>query len=271
MSYPDTFWHCSIRLHGGKEHTVVNDLSFADLKRQIINPWFQGVAFPVSGLIVRSRDQVVHICITHTPYPLQWYVAQDRERDRNSSVVLIGGDDRSLAISSGVDYTPQLLFASLDASIPEPEVGLVLRLCKRLPASARILAMRRKGKVAFQICDEYDAQDLLNAVLRAYLKYSVHEEPLGKIGGGHSGRVDVAIEELGTVVELKYVHGPDDQRRIVDEYSNDLLLYTKWPHLKHFIYLVYNSQDLRDPEALEKLGGPITINGVAFTAHVVLA
>ncbi len=57
----------------------------------------------------------------------------------------------------------------------------------------------------------------------------------------------------------------------MDEYSNDLLLYTKWPHLKHFIYLVYNSQDLRDPEALEKLSGPITMNGVAFTAHVVLA
>jgi hypothetical protein len=76
---------------------------------------------------------------------------------------------------------------------------------------------------------------------------------------------------LGTVVELKYVHTPDDQRRIVDEYANDLLLYTKWPHLKHFIYLVYNAQDLRDPEALEKMAGPQTISGVTFTAHIVLA
>ncbi len=212
MSYPDTFWHCAVRLLGGKKNKIVNNFSFADLKRQIIDPWSTGITFSVSGLIVRSRDQVEHICITHTPFPLQWYVDQERERDRHSSVVLFGGDDRSLGISSGEDYTHELLFASLDASIPEPEVGLVLRLCERLPASARILATRRKGKVAFQISDEYDAQDLLHAVLRAYLKYSVHEEPLGKIGGGHSGRADVAIEELGTVVELKYVHGPDDQR-----------------------------------------------------------
>jgi hypothetical protein len=70
---------------------------------------------------------------------------------------------------------------------------------------------------------------------------------------------------------LKYVHGPDDQKRIVDEYANDLLLYTKWPHLKHFIYLVYNAQDLRDPESLEKLGGVQTIDGVSFTSYIALA
>jgi len=115
-----------------------------------------------------------------------------------------------------------------------------------------------------------EGRDVTTAAILA-IKYTVHEEPLGKVGGAHSGRADVAIEEIGTLIELKYVHGPDDQRRIVDEYANDLLLYTKWPHLKHFVYLVYNSQDLRDPEALDKLGGPQNNNGVTFTAHVVLS
>jgi hypothetical protein len=34
---------------------------------------------------------------------------------------------------------------------------------------------------------------------------------------------------------------------------------------------IVNARDLRDPEALERLGGPASINGRAYRAHVVLA
>jgi hypothetical protein len=80
---------------------------------------------------------------------------------------------------------------------------MVLTLCQRLPNAARILATRDRARAPFVISDEYDVQDLLHAVLRAYLKYSVHEEPLGKVGGAKSSRADVAIEDIGTIVEVK--------------------------------------------------------------------
>jgi hypothetical protein len=268
---PEKYWHCYVQVIGLKTYAVCNDLSFDDLQRQMIDPWHRGVRFPVAGLIVPSRDQVQKIRITHTPQPKEHYAQEFNYRRRSAGINDMSTDRQMLPIWHGADHTHELLFASLQGSVPEPEVSLVLRLCERLHAAARILAKRRQGKDPFEITDEYDAQDLLHAVLRAYLKYTVHEEPLGKVGGGHSGRADIAIEELGAVVELKYVHGPDDQRRVVDEFSNDLLLYTKWPHLKHFIYLVYNSQDLRDPEALDKLAGPCSLNGVSFTTHVVRA
>ena len=50
-------------------------------------------------------------------------------------------------------------------------------------------------------------------------------------------------------------YGPDDQRRIFEDFSQDLVLYARWPHLQTLIVVVYNSADLRDPEALEKLSG----------------
>jgi hypothetical protein len=269
---PELYWHCGVLLLGRKSPYVVNDLSFAELQYQIIDPWRRNAAFPVSGLIVPAREQVENIQVTHTEKPLAYFI-EEHSRKKQGSRQSSATNLRMLPVHKGQDFTHELLFANLEAtgSEPEPEVGLILRLCKRLPAAARILAKRRKGKAPFEICDEYDAQDLLHAVLRAYLKYSIHEEPLAKVGGAHAGRADVAIEQLGTVIELKFVHGPDDQKRIVDEFSNDLLLYTKWPHLKHFVYLVYNSPDLRDPEALEKLQGTQTVNGVTFAVYIVLA
>jgi hypothetical protein len=270
-SYPDKYWHCSVQLLGQRRHSVVNDLSFEELQTRIIQPWHRGVKFPVSGLVVPSRDQVEQIKITQTERPLQHFIDQKAARDRAARIADMATNRALLPIWDGTDYTHELLFSGLGTDAPEPEIGLILRLCERLPAAARILAKRQHGKAAFEITDEYDVQDLLHAMLRAYLKYSVHEEPLGKVGGVRSGRADVAIEELGTIIEVKFVHGPSDQQRIVDDYSNDLLIYTKWPHLKNFIYLVYNAGDLRDPEALDKLAGPQTISGIAFATYIVRA
>lgn len=271
MSHPEKYWHCCVRLVGSRKYSVINDMSFADLENQVIEPWHRQVAFPVAGKIISERSKVEEIRITVTDQPLQMYIDAKEARDRARSVCDLATNRRLLPIWEGEDHTHELLFENLENATPEPEIGLIIYLCKRLPNAARILGNRRKGKVPFEVKDEYDVQDLLHALLRAYLKYSVHEEPLGKVAGGHAGRADVAIDDLGAVVELKYVHGPDDQKRLVDEYSNDMLLYTKWPKLKHFIYLVYNSQDLRDPEALETLAGPQIINGVSFNVYVVLA
>lgn len=45
----------------------------------------------------------------------------------------------------------------------------------------------------------------------------------------------------------------------------------KWPHLETLIFLIYNSADLRDPEAFEKLSGEQKISDRTFTVKVVLA
>ena len=179
---------------------------------------------------------------------------------------------RELPLSKGQDHTFELLFSGEEASPPEPDSAVVERVCARLPQTARILGVRsRKTKPPFEITDEYDVQDLLHATLRAYLKYSVQEDPISKVAGIKSSRADISIEDLGILIEVKYTRGPEDQKRFFEEYSQDLVLYTSWPHLKTLIYLIYNSSDLRDPEALEKLSSHQTVNGRRFEVKVILA
>lgn len=148
------------------------------------------------------------------------------------------------------------------------ELKLAIQLCERLNQSAKVLARRRVDKKPFQIEDEYDVQDLLKAILRAYFKYVVSEDPISKVAGV-SSRADFAIEELGLILEVKFVRSPGEQARIVKEFAEDLLFYSKCQFLEHFIYFVYGADDLNEPELLDKLQGAQMINGKRFEAYIV--
>lgn len=269
---PEKYWHCFVKLASEKDRAIVNDLSFSELQRSVIIPWQNGRPFSIAGTIVRSGQSVPEIRIVHTDHSQKVYAEQHDASMRAGRVADFATNRRMLPFSKGTDLTFELLFAGTESKPPEPDAALVERVCRRLPQVARILSTRsRKGKVAYEITDEYDVQDLLHATLRAYLKYSVQEEPLPKVAAAKSGRADLSIEELGVLIEVKYVHRAEDQKRLFEEYSQDLVLYAQWPHLKTLIYLVYNSADLRDPEALEKLTSAQEVGGRKFKVTVVLA
>jgi len=52
--------------------------------------------------------------------------------------------------------------------------------------------------------------------------------------------------------------------------SQDFLLYAQWSYLKTLIFLIYNSADLRDAEAFEKLTSEQEVLGKKFKVKVVL-
>ncbi len=271
-SPPERYWHCSVKIAGKKDYSVVNDLTFQELDRTIVSPWNTGRTFTVSGTLIRSTESVEAIKITHTDQPRSYYAERHNERMRASRISDLATNRSLLPLSLGTDLTYELLFSGKQEATPEPDVRMVEQLCKRLPQAARILAVRsRKGKKAYEISDEYDVQDLLHALLRAYLKYSVQEDPLPKVAGAKSSRADISIEELGVLIEVKYVHGREDQKRLFEEYSQDLVLYAQWSHLRTLVYLIYNSADLRDGEAFEKLSSTQEIGGKRFDVKVVLA
>ncbi len=264
---PERYWHCSVTLSNQKNYYVVNDLSFEELNRNIVTPWQSGQLFTVGGAVVHPGKNVEKIRIAYTPQPKDFYA---RERDIQMSQRRINDwtDRGLLPIKKGTDLTNELIFSGIKV-IPPPNVEMVSELCRRLPHAARILSNRpRKDKTPFKIEDEYDVQDLLQAILRAYLKYSVQENPLPRVANAKSGRADISIEELGTLIEIKFARNPEDQKRIFTEYTEDLELYSSWPHLKNLVYLIYNSVTLRDPEAFDKFSGPQERNGKRF--HVII-
>lgn len=269
---PDKYWHCKVQLVGEKKYAVANDMTYAELDRLIVKSWRSGSPFTVEGVIVRGADAVRDIRISHTDQPKEVYAQRHNAEMRASNVADMATDRRMLPLSQGSDFTFDLLFSGVAQAAPEPDVAMVERLCRRLPQSARILGTRsRKDKRAFEVEDEYDVQDLLHAVLRAYFKYPVQEDPLPKVAGAKSSRADISIQDLGVLIEVKYARGPQDQRRIFEEHSQDLLLYAQWPHLKTLVLLIYNSSDLRDAEAFEKLSGKQEIAGRRFDVIVALA
>lgn len=151
---------------------------------------------------------------------------------------------------------------------PNTEIQLILQLCSRLKHSAKVLARRRSGKQPFEITDEYDVQDLLQAILRAYFKYSISEEPISKLAGS-SSRADFAIQDLGVIIEAKFVHGPNEQDRITKQFAEDVQSYSQWTSLEHFFYVIYGADDLKDPELLDQLSGPKEANGKRFRAYII--
>ncbi len=268
---PEKFWHCLVHYRKPKvEYTTIrvsNDLTIEELLRDVVEHWQQGHQFIVGGVIVKSRDHLDEIHIVQTPNPLQYYIEQNKGRN------VLNQREIPFWTGIGIDHTSELLGDESAAAVaPEADVGLVLRVCERLPRAASILTNRsRKEKQPYTIEDEYDVQDLLHAVIRAYVKYSVQEDPIGKVAAARSSRADISIEDLGVLVEVKYVRGPEDQKRIVNEHSQDLVLYAKWVPLRRLILLVYNSGVLRDREALEQLAGGHKVGGRTFKVDVVLA
>jgi hypothetical protein len=179
-------------------------------------------------------------------------------------------DRRTLVFDEGKDFTHEMLFQEPGETLSGSESDLVLSVCQRIGATARILAHRDRQKPGYVINDEYDVQDLLHATLRAVIKRSVQENPIGKVGGVRGSRADICVEELGILIEVKFARLPADQKRLVHEFSEDLVLYSGWHPLKILVFIVYNSGTLRDPEALLGLGGAKEIDGRRFEVKVLL-
>lgn len=267
---PEKYWHCAVKVGDKSPYAVMNDLSFSRLKKNILDPWLSGRQFFVSGTLVK-KEKVSEIRIVHTPYLTEKYVQKSIQSG------LLGSEDPHLIpFGEGNDLTNELLSTETSLSpAPDPSISdtaMVLQICRRIQYSASILSNRpRKGKTPFLIEDEYDVQDLLQAVLKAYLKYFVQEDPLPKVAAAKSSRADISIEDLGILIEVKYVREPGDQKRIFGEYAEDLELYSQWPHLKTLIFLIYNASILRDSEAFERLSGPQERNGKRFDVRIVLS
>jgi hypothetical protein len=77
---PTQYWHCRVKLTRAKRDSVVNDLTFDELERTIINPWKLARPFTVAGVIVRSVNDVSEIKIAHTEYPQDFYAQQHKRR-----------------------------------------------------------------------------------------------------------------------------------------------------------------------------------------------
>ncbi|HEY4176591.1 MAG TPA: hypothetical protein VGM90_07160 [Kofleriaceae bacterium] len=257
---PETYWHWYVGEEFGWAIPLERDMTKTQLRERLIAPWASRVPFVVNGTVFADHNKIKQVKIVQTTNRSEHYVA-------NATSLM-----PSMAVfNDGEDFTSEALGSAMAGKAPSAEVALLLTACSRLAHAAKPLERRRSGKQPLVIDDEYDVQDLLHAILRSYFKYTVAEEPLKKLANAKSTRVDFALEDLGVVVEVKYVHGPNDQQRIVTDFAEDVLFYEQWDPLKVFIYVVYRSSDLQDPEALDKLSSSRKRGDKAYDVFVVRA
>lgn len=112
--FPNKYWHCHVELTGDSKKkdrsAVFNDLTFDELNQQIVTPWHSGRAFTVDGMIIKNIDDIQKIKITNTPQPKSYYAEQHNNKMRSSGIADMATDRRLLPLSSGKDYTHDLLF-----------------------------------------------------------------------------------------------------------------------------------------------------------------
>lgn len=109
--YKNQYWHCYVKKTNSKEkYKIVNDLTFAELQKQIIDPWIEERAFTVSGMIIRNSTEVDEIKITQTDHPQSFYAITHNEKMRQRGITDLATNRHILPLDAGIDFTFELLF-----------------------------------------------------------------------------------------------------------------------------------------------------------------
>ncbi|HET9129663.1 MAG TPA: hypothetical protein VFO86_01880 [Terriglobia bacterium] len=122
-------------------------------------------------------------------------------------------------------------------------INEVLELCHRFHEVARQLTHRREKRPTLEINDEYDAQDLLHALLRIRFDDIRAEEWTPSYGGG-SSRMDFLLKEHSVVVEAKMSRKGLGAKEVSDQLIIDVSRYREHANCKILVCFVYDPPGL---------------------------
>lgn len=156
-------------------------------------------------------------------------------------------------------------------SLPEEESlpsgsADVVQLCGRFGQCARQLTKRHDDRPPFVINDEYDAQDLLHAILRLRFDDVRAEEPVPSFAS-KSSRTDFYLPEIKTFIEVKYFGQKRAEKKVRSEIIEDVASYSSHHGCETLIVLIYEGDKhignptgfISDLEKLEMKGRPIRV------------
>jgi hypothetical protein len=121
------------------------------------------------------------------------------------------------------------------------------RIFNRFHRIARQLRNRHNARSTLDVCDEYDVQDLLQAILRLYFD-DVRPEEWTPSYAGKSARMDFLLKAEKIVIEVKMTRKGLTAKELGDQLIVDVERYKAHQDCKNLICFVY------DPEG--KIGNP---------------
>ena len=116
---------------------------------------------------------------------------------------------------------------------------------------AKQLTYRREDRPTLHIDDEYDVQDLLNALLLIPFD-DIRPEEWTPSQGGKSSRMDFLIKDEKIVIETKNTRENLRDKKLVDELIIDTSHYSKHPDCDILYCFVYDVEEfIKNPKAIE--------------------
>jgi hypothetical protein len=131
------------------------------------------------------------------------------------------------------------------------DVELLERLLRRFHSAARTLKSRHAKRPPFVIDDEYDVQDLMQALLRSLFDDVRPEEYAPSYAGGAS-RMDFLLKAEQIVIEAKMANDKLRDKDIGEQLMVDIQRYSSHPDCKRLICFVYDPNGfVKNPRGLE--------------------
>lgn len=129
--------------------------------------------------------------------------------------------------------------------------ALIEKVLRNFDKTARQLRRRHNNRGPFEINDEYDVQDLLHAILRAFFD-DIRAEEYTPSYAGASSRIDFLLKQEKTLIEVKYATKRLKEKKIGEQLIIDIQKYQAHPDCKALYCIVYDPDgNIRNPAGLE--------------------
>lgn len=119
---------------------------------------------------------------------------------------------------------------------------LLITLLSRFHKVAQELRDRRQGKETLIIKDEYDVQDLLNALLNLHFD-DIRKEDFSPSNAGGNSRLDFVLKKEKIIIEVKMSSDRLKAKELGEELLIDIGRYKEYPDCKDLVIFIYDKGD----------------------------
>jgi len=151
-------------------------------------------------------------------------------------------------LDAQIQLRGELLPEHGDPSDPLPAIE---RIASRFHIVARQLRDRHADRPTLSVSDEYDVQDLFQALLRLFFEDIRPEEWTPSYAGG-AARIDFLLKQEQVIVEIKKTREGLTPRELGSQLIEDIARYQSHPDCKALICFVYDPEGrIPNPKGLE--------------------
>ena len=145
-------------------------------------------------------------------------------------------------LKSIISEVKELGFATENgACLPQNDLDQLENICRKFHVVARTLRSRHADRATFEVDDEYDVQDLLNALLRLHFG-DVRPEEWTPSYAGKASRVDFLLKNERIVIEVKKTRKGLGAKEVGDQLLIDIGRYKVHPDCNKLICFVYDPE-----------------------------